>query len=132
LETVYGYYHLEATMVQSSLNSRNFWQTHNVQRNYVTDKEAMIESGEVFTITHVKTGMGQFGERWEVSILRAGNDGEQTLTFARNENRDPMMEDLRAELANGYIDASLESFPTKNGQTAYSLCPPKTGDSDDA
>jgi len=119
-------------MVQSSLNSRNFWQTHNVQRNYVTDKEAMIESGEVFTITHVKTGKGQFGERWEVSILRAGIDGEQTLTFARNENRDPMMEDLRAELANGYIDASLEAFPTKNGQTAYSLCPPKTGESDDA
>lgn len=112
-------------------NTRGFWATHGTNVTYVQDKAEMVRTGEVFTITHVKEGKGQFGPRWEVSILRSGIDEEQVLTFARNNARDAMMEDLRAELQTGYINASLEVFPTKSGQEAYALCPPKDGSADD-
>ena len=114
-------------------NTKSFWKTHGTRGNYVSsrDKAAMAASDEVFTITHVGDGEGQFGPKWNVSILRAGVDGEQILSFSKNDTRDAMMEDLRTELLSGYIDASLESFKTQNGNTAYALCPPKDG-SDDA
>ena len=105
-----------------------FWARHDQRGMYLTAKEKreMVSMRETFIVTGVSESDGQFGPRWNLTIEREDGYGPspRILTFAKNENRDAMFDDLRQEVRTEPVPASLGMVQSDAGNDFYVLNPP--------
>lgn len=108
----------------------NFWATQTTLAPLMSKdaKAQLAYSGKTFDVVAVKMGETQeYGPCWFVEI---SDDGfRQAVAFSPNETRDQQfrdMQDFLKENPGSGIPASLASFRTKGGFTAYAIQPPQT------